>query len=180
VTQSSQVSSTLVSVLTDRGVKAHRFRDAIHLAEENRKLIQAAARCMPLWIHLSLEAYMCLKTDVLFFCFSRQCCSLGCPGTHSVDQAHLELRKPPASASQVLGLKVCATTVQLKNRCKWLHILPFNRCLDKYVSPRFSQLFIPTSSLSPVFPSLTKRGWGRKREERKRESQDRQTEDGST
>ncbi|GAB1289763.1 DNA-directed RNA polymerase II subunit RPB2 [Apodemus speciosus] len=32
--------------------------------------------------------------------------SLGCPGTHSVDQAALELRNPPASASQVLGLKV--------------------------------------------------------------------------
>jgi hypothetical protein len=36
----------------------------------------------------------------------------GCPGTHSVDQAGLELRNPPASASQVLGLKVCATTAQ--------------------------------------------------------------------
>jgi hypothetical protein len=36
--------------------------------------------------------------------------SPGCPGTHSVDQAGLELRNPPASASQVLGLKVCATT----------------------------------------------------------------------
>jgi hypothetical protein len=36
-------------------------------------------------------------------------CSPGCPGTHSVDQAGLELRNPPASASQVLGLKVCAT-----------------------------------------------------------------------
>jgi hypothetical protein len=35
--------------------------------------------------------------------------SPGCPGTHSVDQAGLELRNPPASASQVLGLKVCAT-----------------------------------------------------------------------
>jgi hypothetical protein len=34
----------------------------------------------------------------------------GCPGTHSVDQAGLELRNPPASASQVLGLKACATT----------------------------------------------------------------------
>jgi hypothetical protein len=34
-------------------------------------------------------------------------CSLGCPGTHSVDQAGLELRD--ASASQVLRLKVCAT-----------------------------------------------------------------------
>jgi hypothetical protein len=37
-------------------------------------------------------------------------CSPGCPGTHSVDQAGLELRNPPASASRVLGLKVCATT----------------------------------------------------------------------
>jgi hypothetical protein len=30
-----------------------------------------------------------------------------------VDQAGLELRNPPASASRVLGLKVCATTAQL-------------------------------------------------------------------
>jgi hypothetical protein len=37
-------------------------------------------------------------------------CSPGCPETHSVDQAGLELRNPPASASQVLGLKACATT----------------------------------------------------------------------
>ena len=29
--------------------------------------------------------------------------------SHSVDQAGLKLRNPPASASQVLGLKVCAT-----------------------------------------------------------------------
>jgi hypothetical protein len=36
-------------------------------------------------------------------------CSSGCPGTHSVDQAGLKLRNLPASASQVLGLKVCAT-----------------------------------------------------------------------
>jgi hypothetical protein len=38
-------------------------------------------------------------------------CSPGCPGTHSVDQADLELRNPPvsASASRVLGSKACAT-----------------------------------------------------------------------
>jgi hypothetical protein len=36
--------------------------------------------------------------------------SPGCPGTHSVDQADLELRNLPASASQVLGSKACATT----------------------------------------------------------------------
>jgi len=36
--------------------------------------------------------------------------SPGCPGTHFVDQAGLEFRNLPASASQVLGLKACATT----------------------------------------------------------------------
>jgi hypothetical protein len=47
-----------------------------------------------------------------FFGFSRQFSlySPGCPGTHFVDQAGLELRNLPASASQVLGLKECATT----------------------------------------------------------------------
>jgi hypothetical protein len=38
--------------------------------------------------------------------------SPGCPGTQFVDQAGLELRNPPASASQVLGLKACATTTR--------------------------------------------------------------------
>jgi hypothetical protein len=42
-------------------------------------------------------------------------CSPGCcPGTHFVDQAGLELRNPPASASQVLGLKTCTTTAWLR------------------------------------------------------------------
>jgi hypothetical protein len=36
--------------------------------------------------------------------------SPGYPGSHSVDQAGLELRNPPASASRVLGLKARATT----------------------------------------------------------------------
>jgi hypothetical protein len=37
-------------------------------------------------------------------------CSPDCPGTHSIYQAGLELRNPPASASRVLGLKACTTT----------------------------------------------------------------------
>jgi hypothetical protein len=37
-------------------------------------------------------------------------CSPGCPGAHSVDQAGLELRNLPASASR---LKACATTPSL-------------------------------------------------------------------
>jgi hypothetical protein len=59
------------------------------------------ARC-----HLPAEACICL------FVFQDRVslCSPGCPGTHSVDQAGLELRNPPASA----GIKgVCATNTQL-------------------------------------------------------------------
>ena len=40
-------------------------------------------------------------------------CNSGCPGTHFVDQAGLELRDPPISASQA-GLKVCTTTAWLE------------------------------------------------------------------
>jgi hypothetical protein len=49
-------------------------------------------------------------------------CSPGCPGTHSVDQAGLELRNPPASASQVLGLKVCATTPGSESPVRMEHL----------------------------------------------------------
>jgi hypothetical protein len=48
---------------------------------------------------------------LFWFCQDRvSLCSPGCPGTHSVDQAGLKLRNLPASASQVLGVKACATT----------------------------------------------------------------------
>jgi hypothetical protein len=43
-------------------------------------------------------------------------CSPGCPGTHSVDQAGLELRNLPVSASQELGLKACATLLTNDNK----------------------------------------------------------------
>jgi hypothetical protein len=64
--------------------------------------------------------HLCSNTEffVLFcfmFCFglvfgffeTGSLYSPGCPGTYSVDQAGLDLRNPPASASQVLGLKIC-------------------------------------------------------------------------
>jgi hypothetical protein len=55
---------------------------------------------------------------VLFFVFwsfetGFLCLNPGCPGTHSVDQAGLKLRNPPASASRVLRLKACVTTARL-------------------------------------------------------------------
>jgi hypothetical protein len=43
--------------------------------------------------------------------------SPGCPEIHFVDQAGLELRNLPASASQVLRLKACATLVLLTESC---------------------------------------------------------------
>jgi hypothetical protein len=49
----------------------------------------------------------------LFFQARVSLYSPGCPGTHSINQAGLELRNPPASASQVLELKVYATITQL-------------------------------------------------------------------
>jgi hypothetical protein len=66
------------------------------------------------------DFHLCLSQgffSLLFFFsfFSRQgsLCSPGCPRTHSVDQAGLELRNLPASTSEVLGLKACATTAWL-------------------------------------------------------------------
>ena len=50
------------------------------------------------------------RGEFFFFFKISFLCSPCYPGTHSVDQAGLELRGPPASASQVLGLKLCATT----------------------------------------------------------------------
>jgi hypothetical protein len=47
---------------------------------------------------------------VLFFETGFLCVALpGCPGTHSVDQAGLEFRNLPASASRMLGLKAGTT-----------------------------------------------------------------------
>jgi hypothetical protein len=49
-----------------------------------------------------------------FFEMGFLCIVLDCPETHSVDQAGFVVRDPPVSASQVLGLKMCATTPWLQ------------------------------------------------------------------
>jgi hypothetical protein len=59
---------------------------------------------------LNFKIYSLIYVALFFFRDRVSLYSPGCPGTHSVDQAGLELKNLPASASQVLGLKVCATT----------------------------------------------------------------------
>jgi hypothetical protein len=70
---------------------------------------------LPAWeFYLFLSFFLSIYLSIylfIYFGFSRQGFS-GCPGTYSVGQAGLELRNPPASASQVLGLLACATTAQ--------------------------------------------------------------------
>ena len=60
-------------------------------------------------IHHCLELVFVWRSCFGFVCLVFRdrvsLCSPGCPGTHSVDQAGLELRNPPASAPQVLGLR---------------------------------------------------------------------------
>jgi hypothetical protein len=59
----------------------------------------------------------------VLFCDTVSLYSPGCPGTQFVDQAGLELRNLPASASGVLGLKACATTAWLEFFYKYVGIL---------------------------------------------------------
>jgi hypothetical protein len=69
-----------------------------------------------LFIYLFIFILFIYLFIYLFFVFRDRVSlySPGCPGAHFVDQAGLELRNPPASASRVLGLKACTTTPGIK------------------------------------------------------------------
>jgi hypothetical protein len=82
------------------------------------------------------------NTGVFFFFFGFQdrvsLYSPGCPGTHFVDQAGLELRNTHASDSQVLGLKAYT-----------------NHCLaSNFLNRYFLHLHFKCFPESPLYPSL--------------------------
>jgi ABC-type multidrug transport system permease subunit len=83
------------------------------------------------WIFFLFSGVCLFVCLVLVFRDRVSLCSPGCPGTHFVDQAFLELRNLPASASQVLGLKACATTTWLLDSFyfKIAFFLPGKKCL---------------------------------------------------
>ena len=64
---------------------------------------------------VTLKMIFCLFVFIVFvfwFFNTQFCvclCSPSCPRTNSEDQARLEVRNLPASASQVLELKACTT-----------------------------------------------------------------------
>jgi hypothetical protein len=87
----------------------------------SRYLIPLSHLMNPIFISLGcIETELAIESSHFIYLFvvvlfkdRFSLCSPGCPGTHSVDQAGLELRTHrdvPASVSWVLGLKVCATT----------------------------------------------------------------------
>jgi hypothetical protein len=78
---------------------------------------------------------------VLVFQVRVSLCSPGYPGTHFVDQTGLELRNLPASASQVLGLKVCTTTTQQ------------NWTSENYISHWFSMVKQKSMTLWLLWPT---------------------------
>jgi hypothetical protein len=68
--------------------------------------------------HICLGFFVCYLfclgfLEVVVFLDRVSLYSPDCPGTCSVDQAGFKLRHQPTSASQVLGLKACATTAGL-------------------------------------------------------------------
>jgi hypothetical protein len=75
-----------------------------------------------MWV-LEIKTSLPEDQEIILFCFVLFCfvlfcffqdrvslCSLGCHGTHFVDQAGLKTQKSTCLCLQVLGLKVCATT----------------------------------------------------------------------
>ena len=61
-------------------------------------------------VHFLSSLHFSFLVFVFVFPDTVSLCGPSCSGTHSVVQAGLKLRNPPASASRVLGLKACATT----------------------------------------------------------------------
>ena len=90
--------------------------DTFHMNIEEDDLLQAILETGDLLGHFHVGERLALEASnlctIFFFLVFGDRVSLyspGCPGSHFVDQAGLKLRNPPASASQVLGLKVRAT-----------------------------------------------------------------------
>jgi hypothetical protein len=109
--------------LTSKGAKVYRLRAAGLIQDQEEfwllRIIEKMLNCIWVFVFkIFVVSFMALKGILSCWVFFwggggvRDRVSLyspGCPETHFVDQAGLQLRNPPASAFRVLGLKACAT-----------------------------------------------------------------------
>jgi hypothetical protein len=93
---------------------------------------------MRFWLYILRFSFLFFSSSffiylfIYFFIFRDRVslCSPGCPGTHFVDQAGLELRNLPASAARVPPeciLKACAATpshFEVFCVCMYINIFP--------------------------------------------------------
>jgi hypothetical protein len=101
-------------IFVESSLEAQNTQDKIHRPQDAQE--DGRAKYGYLGPSSSSFVLFCFCFCFVLFCFFQDRVSLyssDCPRTHFVDQAGLELRNLPASASQVLGLKACATTAWL-------------------------------------------------------------------
>jgi hypothetical protein len=123
---------------------------AMLLLSHNQLVANSSAIGTPPPQALPCNTGLITASPILFLFVFRDRVSLyspGCPGTHSVEQAGLELRNPPSSASQVLGLNACATIAQPASP-----ILMAESCPEDTISQSVSlssgyYIFVPSSTL---------------------------------
>jgi hypothetical protein len=98
----------------------HGFSALPWLSELTMSLLQTACLCWDVhapWLSQSACFFFVVVVFFLVFWDRVSLYSSGCPGAHFVDQAGLELRNPPASASRVLGSKACTTRSLHQSAC---------------------------------------------------------------
>jgi hypothetical protein len=86
------------------------YGHSFYLTKTVMNSVKPLDACWHLTVNWFLSFFSFFFFFFLVFRVRVSLCSPDCPGTHFVDQAGLELRNPPASASRVLGLKACTTT----------------------------------------------------------------------
>jgi hypothetical protein len=117
-------------------------RKSKHLVQSTKILLN---KNINVWFFVCLFVFW----FVLYFHYRVSLCSPGCPGINSVDQAGLELRNSPASASQALGLKACATSARRTSVD-----MKFHSTVCTFIQERMCLSVVTRADLNSVFSPL--------------------------
>ena len=119
------------------------YRDPRHAVQTTQQLPVTAPPPPCVCVCVCVCVYVCVCVCVCVYMLI----------THFVDQAGLELRNLPAPASQVLGLKVCATTPSSVINLLFICLLSIIYFLAMYLSS-INQSSIVIYLTSSYLPSL--------------------------